>query len=226
MSNSDEMLRLHLAGATVRHASPFADLPSHNNEQEISDDFIKKWVVPYYMNIGGKAIFIKEVSNDITPEICLALLGDFNWRTRLVGAYFSATKGYTEFIDIIGVHLLKSEVCCVGHIYALTLAHFNTEKSIQYLHRYLDYYLTRPDLYFDQKHVIEAMLFLDAENAIKYIDSWNLFEQKRLNPEKKFWLKIWEKISGKSSSFTPRTISTTYFEKKISILRDLSKTPL
>jgi hypothetical protein len=194
MNDLDEMARLHSAGAIVRHASIFDNLSSHNNEQSLSADFIKKWAVPYYMAIGSYADTswinaIKEIKNEITTDVCLALLGDFNWRTRLVGAYFSAVKGYTEFIDIIGVHLLKSELCCVGHIYALTLAYFNTEKSIQYLNTYLDYYLTRPELHFDQKIVMEAMLFLD---------------QDRIFP-------------------VDVTLSTTYIEAQIVILRDLNK---
>jgi hypothetical protein len=112
MDDLNEMARLHSAGATVRHSSPFNDLPVHKNETPLSDDFIKKWVVPFYMKIGSygdkKWIeAVKEIKNEITPGICLSLLGDFNWRTRLVGAYFAAVKGYEDLIDIIGIHLLK-----------------------------------------------------------------------------------------------------------------------
>lgn len=234
MSNVNEKAGLHTAGAIMRHVSPFADQPSHRNTDALSADFIDKWVTPYYMEIGTHTdaewiLSIKEIKADISIEDCLALLGDFNWRTRLVGAYFAAVKGYMELIDIIGIHLLKSEVCCVGHIYALTLAYFNTEKSIEYLRKYLDYYLTRPDLYFDQKNVIEAMLFLDGENVsgntIKYIDSWRLFEQKRAQPEKRMLAgiaKVWEKITGSGGGKNIHNLTTSYFEKQVSVLRALS----
>lgn len=107
---------------------------------------------------------IESIKSEVTEEVALILLGDFNWRPRLVGSYVSAVKGYDSLIDIIGVHLLKSELCCVGHIYALTLAFFNTDKSIEYLDRYLSYYLTRPELYFDQGPVLEALLYIDSIN--------------------------------------------------------------
>ncbi len=193
MNNMDEMARLHSAGATVRHTSPFDDLPSHKNRHELSADFLKKWAVPYYMEIGSNTETtwisdIKSIKTDITKEICLLLLGDFNWRTRLVGAYFSAVKGYTELIGIIGKHLLKSEVCYVGHIYALVLAFFNTATCVQYLNQYLDYYLTQPTLYFDQEHVLCALIFLDQQNgtqyAAKHIDSWKALKTERALREK------------------------------------------
>src|SRR4051812_1169568 len=141
MDDLNEMARLHSAGATVKHLSPFDSLPTHKNEKDLSPEFIKKWVVPYYMEIGSynnsnRVVQIQEIKPEITKDICLNLLGDFNWRTRLVGAYFAAVKGYKELIDIIGTHLLKSEVCCVGHIYALVLAFFDGEDSMQYLNRY------------------------------------------------------------------------------------------
>lgn len=110
----------------------------------------------------------KEIKHEIAKNDCLNLLDDLNWRTQLVGSYFAAIKDYTDLIDVIGTHLLKSEVCCVGHIYALTLAFFNDEKYIQYLNRYLNFYLTKSSLYFDWKYVMEAVLYLDRENKTDY----------------------------------------------------------
>lgn len=188
MDDLNEMASLHSAGAIVRHKSPFADLPTHKNETELSADFIKKWAVPFYMDIGSYGDTkwiddIEKIKNEITQDVCLSLLGDFNWRTRLVGAYFAAVKGYAELIDIIGNHLLKSEVCCVGHIYALTLTFFKTDKSVDFLNQYLDYYLTTPDLYFDQKPVMESLLYLDevdkTENFKRHLENWRLLEQRR-----------------------------------------------
>jgi hypothetical protein len=116
---------------------------------------------------------IQKIKPNITKAICWQLLGDFNWRSRLVGCYFAGVKGYTDMIDTIGIHLLKSEVCCVGHIYALTLAFFNTPASVYFVEAYLNYYLAKPDLYFDQRYVMEALLYLDKINeshhAEKYI---------------------------------------------------------
>lgn len=247
MDDLNEMARLHSAGATVRHSSPFNDLPVHKNETPLSDDFIKKWVVPFYMEIGpyGDQKWIeeiKEIKNEITPGICLSLLGDFNWRTRLVGAYFAAVKGYEDLIDIIGIHLLKSEVCCVGHIYAVTLAFFKTDKSVEFLNKYLDYYLTTPSLYFDQKYVMEAILYLDKINNTsdfkRHLDNWRMLEEKRGPIEKQSALtvaKLLEEQQGKSAddeylrsllanaNKKTEKFTTEYFDEQILILRDLNQ---
>jgi hypothetical protein len=187
MDDLNEMTNLHSAGAMGRQNSPFSDLPSHRNDTDLTGDFIKKWAVPFYMEIGkydNEACIeaIKKIKNEITPEVCLLLLGDLNWRTRGVGAYFAAVKGYTDLIDIIGIHLLKSELCCVGHIYTLVLTYFNTPKSIDYLNRFLSYYLTAANLHQDPKIVIEAILYQDKINGTnnynEQYNKWKLFEEK------------------------------------------------
>jgi hypothetical protein len=146
--NLEEQIKLHSAGATVRHLSNFDDLKSYYNGFELSQEFINKWVVPFYMEIGNYyddnwVEKVKLISNEITKEVTLTLLGDFNWRTRLVGAYFSAVKNYKEQIEIIGTHFLKSEVCCVGHIYSLVLASYNDEKNIKIFDRLFRLLLTK-----------------------------------------------------------------------------------
>lgn len=87
-----------------------------------------------------------DTANEIDKNIVLNLLIDFNWRTRITGAFFSAINKYQEFEDIIGRHLLKSEVCYSGSGYCLALATFSTENAKGYLVKYLDYYLDRKDL--------------------------------------------------------------------------------
>jgi hypothetical protein len=246
MDDLNEMAKLHSAGATVRHHSSFDNLPTYKNEKDLPADFIKKWAVPYYMEIASYDNLnwvdqIKEIKPEITIHICLNLLGDFNWRTRLVGSYLAAVKDYRELIDIIGTHLLKSEVCCVGHIYALTLAFFNDENCIQYLNRYLDYYLTKPSLYFDQKFVMEAVLFLDRENKTDYfsnhVEKWKALQEERKKLEKiqaKEVAKILKQQEGinlpnnflqqlEASEKKEEVFSTAYFDEQIATLRDLNQ---
>lgn len=247
MDDFNEMANRHSAGAMVRHISPFSGLPSHRNDTELTDDFIKKWVIPFYMKIGkydnGDCIeAIKKVKNEITPEICLLLLGDFNWRTRGVGAYFAAVKGYTNLLDIIGVHLLKSEVCCVGHVYALVFAFFNTPESREYLIKYLNYYLTTPRLYFDQEWVMKAILYLDkingTNNYSEQFNNWKLFEEKQRPIEDETILvlaKHLEESQGESvanefiqSAAAEKTkraanFTTEYFDEQVPILVALSQ---
>src|SRR5690606_22239943 len=80
---------------------------------------------------------------------------------------------------IIGIHLLKSEVCYAGSEYAITLASFNSERSVYYLNQYLEYYLTKPELYFDQGSVIIALKYLDelnsTNNTEKHLRNWESF---------------------------------------------------
>jgi hypothetical protein len=47
MVDLNEIARLHSAGAIARLISPFDNLPTHKNENGLTADFIKKWVVPF-----------------------------------------------------------------------------------------------------------------------------------------------------------------------------------
>lgn len=138
-------------------------------------------------------------------EIAKILFGDFNWRTRIVGAYFSAIKDYVELEDIIGVHLLKSEVCYAGGGYCLALASFNTEKGIEYLKEYLEYYLTRKDLHFDQRIAMSALYWMDKKNGTNEMDSFL--------PKYQDW------VSGKYSQDISQSIA--HFEKQIEQLNKI-----
>lgn len=246
--NIEEQMKLHSAVATVRHLSKFDDLKSYNNGYELSQEFINKWVIPFYMEIGkyndnSWIEKVKLISNEITAEVTLKLLGDFNWRTRLVGAYFSAVKNYKEQIEIIGTHLLKSNVCCVGHIYSIVLASYNDEKASQYLTDYLDYYLLKPKLYFDQENVLESIGYLDKKNNTnnlqKHIENWINFQTQRKQLMKQGILRtanilLEEEGKEKSDKFLEEMASTEepeikitvdieHTEKQIQILNELKK---
>ena len=177
----NEAIRLHSAGATVRHKSPFKELESYKNKIEIDQPFREKWVIPFYFELQRNdeewINKIAEIYHEISDEIILKNLGDFDWRTRSTGAFFAAVKDKKEFIEIIGTHLIKSEVCYAGGTYAKVLAYFNDEKGNEYLERYLEYYLKQKDLYFDQGDVFQAVKYLDeingTNNLSKYVNDWN-----------------------------------------------------
>ena len=178
--NEETEIELHVAGATVRHENPFESLSVPRNSDDLEEDFIEKWVVPFYMT--GFADLSEEIEErfvDIYPqinfEIVAKLLGDFNWRTRIVGAYFVALKGFIEFEETIGNLFLKSEVCYAGSGYCLALANLGTEKSKDFLKRYLDYYLLQKDLWFDQSDVLSALFWLDEKEVDKYELLWKDF---------------------------------------------------
>jgi len=175
----EEDIALHVAGATVRHKNPFEDLEVPRNSNDFSQEFINKWVVPFYMvNLPADNDKIQEfatTAKEITIDIVRDLLGDFNWRTRICGAYFTAINNYKELEDVIGKHLLKSEVCYAGVGYCFALATFATDNSKEYLKRYLDYYLDRKDLYFDQSTAFCALEYLNKESITNLVDKWNSF---------------------------------------------------
>lgn len=175
-------INLHTAGVTITHASAFDHLETYRNDFELSKEFIDQWVLPLYMNIRNMqdrswADYLIQYKEDITEDVTLALLGDFNWRTRTVGAYLSALKGYRSQVDLIGTHLLKSEVCYAGDLYAVVLAYYNEPESVAYLNRYLDHYLQKPELYFDQEAVLETIAYLDTVNSTthlsRHLKQWN-----------------------------------------------------
>jgi hypothetical protein len=189
---SDE-IKLHIAGATVRHSNPFEELNSYINRVEISQSFREKWVIPFYFELNNQSNeWIEkmiQLKPNISDDVILQNLGDFDWRTRSTGAYFASIMNKTEYTDIIGTHLLKSEVCYAGSQYAITLASFNTNKATEYLNKYLDYYLKRTELDFDQTQAMSAIKYLDQLNGTNYSElhtnQWNEFRQSKINNIKK-----------------------------------------
>lgn len=177
---------LHSAGATVRHRNPFEGIVVPRNEFELSQEFIDKWVKPFYMthlfevdDITAKKF--STASKEIDLLIIGQLLGDFNWRTRITAAYFAAINNYQELEDIIGNHLLKSEVCDAGRGYCLALATFATSKSKEYLIRYLEYYLDKKDLWFDQAYAFVALEYFDKASSDRFLGKWEEFVSNKPN---------------------------------------------
>ncbi|GGD36342.1 DUF6000 family protein [Flavobacterium orientale] len=192
MNNKEiEAIKLHIAGATIRHTPPFDDLKPFNNNFELEKDFIDRWIIPYYLNIGNTNTEwinkLTTIKHEITTDIIQTNLGDFNWRSRQTGAFFAAITNQTQFIDSIGTHLLKSEVAFAGKVYCKVFASFNLPKCVDYLNLYLDYYLTKHDLWFEQRDAMEAILYLDKLNATnhfeKHFSLWTEFIKNKPNWE-------------------------------------------
>ncbi len=186
-NNEADEIALHVSGATVRHKNPFEDIEVPRNEEEFTEEFVDKWVVPFYMNSLSNSddTTIKafaDAAKEINKDIVLKLLSDFDWRTRITGAFFSAINNYQEFEDIIGRHLLKSEVCYAGSGYCLALATFGSDNAKKYLVTYLDYYLDRKDLWFDQADAFCALEYLDKSEADNLTTKWNSFVA-----DKEYW---------------------------------------
>ncbi|MGG9962382.1 DUF6000 family protein [Ferruginibacter sp. SUN106] len=175
-----EALALHVAGATVRHRNPFEDLVVPRNEDELTREFSEIWIAPYYLKHIFKSnpetinVFVSG-AGDFTVAITKKLLGYFDWRAKLTAAYFAAINNHQELEDIIGKLLLKSEVCYAGTGYSIALAIFGTAKSKDYLKQYLQYYLSRKDLWFDQAEAFCALEYIDKNEAKLFLNSWDEF---------------------------------------------------
>jgi len=184
---SNKQLMLHVDGAIIRHRNPFENMVAYRNDVDCDQPFIKKWVVPVYLKgLSGEEetlMAYKSLIPQLTHEIVLKMLGEFGWRQRIAGAYFSAITKHQDVEDVIGTHLLKSEVCYAGTGYCLALASFQTVTAQKYVMDYLGYYLQRSDLDFDQSSALGALAFLDPLLGSSYLselrpayDAWQ--EQK------------------------------------------------
>lgn len=179
---------LHSAGAIVRHRSPFADLSVPENDVALDDSFVAKWVVPFYSTVLPGDPFVadyKRVRREISVAIVMKLLGDVNWRPRTAAAYFATIELYRELEGPIGNLLLRSDVCYAGAEYCLALASFNSANAMDVLCRYLEYYLSQNDLWFDQASAMAAVAHLDAARGsnvlAKFIPKWESFVRNKPN---------------------------------------------
>ncbi|WMW81108.1 DUF6000 family protein [Undibacterium cyanobacteriorum] len=174
-------LQMHVAGATVQHLGPFGEIVVPTNTSPLSPEIRDKWVRPLYFGLrhDRAAAFVEKNLGEADLELVKVLLSHFDWRSRKTGAHLAAFLGLSDFEDQIGRLLLRSDVCYAGFGYCVAIAEFNTPIGVQYLNRYLDYYLKKPELFFDQNNVMAALKYLDEVNGTKFFDlhlgNWNDF---------------------------------------------------
>lgn len=155
---------------------------------------VHRYVTPgrRYRKLGGplsrmtepeRAKFTQELgeaAGDITPRE-LGILLEGTWRERKTAAWLIAVARRTEFRERLGEMLLASEVCFAGSAYCVTFATFATPADADLLAAYLDRYLRRPDLYYDQPAAMGALLHLDArlrtDRAARFLTADGLWHQ-------------------------------------------------
>lgn len=198
-------IKRHVAGATMAHTSPFENLDTPQNTETLSKEFIHRFVKPFYMRFGPLAhqdeVFVNDLKtlwSDINHDVITKLLGDFNWRTRSMGALFAALKHDLVSQDQIGHLLLKSEVCYAGRYYCIYMAAINNADALKYLHQYLTYYLSRKDLYYDQGAAMGALAWIDEKNSSRemetHVPAWETFTADKQNWSLKRSLQSLEEI--------------------------------
>ena len=84
-----DLISSHVAGATVRHTSPYSELKVDENTEPLDNEFIATYVSPFYLGRKDTDEFRRKyiaVKSSIDTKLVSNLLGDFNWRPRSVGA--------------------------------------------------------------------------------------------------------------------------------------------
>ncbi|WP_395740258.1 DUF6000 family protein [Prosthecobacter sp.] len=183
-------IELHSAGAAAPHAGIYSDLGVPSTTEPLDEAIISKWVLPFYMwKIREPEVFITNylpIRAEISVELCRSLLISSNWRPRIAAAYFAAIERFQELEGHIGRLFLRSDVCYSGQGYTLALAVFNTPRSLDFVRKYLDHYLTRKDLGFDQSYAMAALHYMDAQNGTSYFERY---------------LPLWKSFIGNNPNF-------------------------
>ncbi|MEU1484199.1 DUF6000 family protein [Streptomyces sp. NPDC005752] len=168
----------------IGHPQDDAELPA----------LVRRYVMPErrYLKLGGSMLrtrgpeydrFVRDLRHDaglITAgEIATLLEG--GWRERRTAAWLVAVSRRTEFRERLGELLLASEVCCVGPAYSVSLASFGTAHDADLLAAYLDRFLRRPDLAYDQTMAMGALQFIDldlgGDQADRFLGPGGLWQQ-------------------------------------------------
>lgn len=187
------LIQLHTAGATVRHSSPFSDIAVPMSREPLSAEIRDEWVRPLYFGMRQPHVrsFLASHISLVSDDLVSQLLTHFDWRTRVSAAYLAAVTGRANFRNWIGKLLLRSDVCYAGTAYCVALAEFDDDESVDVLRQYLNYYLERKELWFDQGDAMAALVYLDTvrhtDVASAYKDRWSLFvsDKPNWNLEKK-----------------------------------------
>ncbi|MCU7826568.1 DUF6000 family protein [Kitasatospora sp. DSM 101779] len=141
-------------------------------------ELVQRYVTPdrRYRRLGGSLLrlddaeharFAQEIgraAGEITTRQ-LGVLLDGGWRERKTEAWLIAVSRRTEFRDRLGGLLLASEAAYAGAAYCTALATFATEADADLLVAYLERYLRRTDLSYDQAFVLGALLHMDGESG-------------------------------------------------------------
>lgn len=168
----------------IRHAHEDAELLA----------LVRRYVTPErrYLKLGGSLLrmrdpeydrFVRDLGDDagvITAQEIATLL-EGGWRERRTAAWLVAVSRRTEFREPLGELLLASEVCCAGLAYCVALASSGTPRDAELLAAYLDRYLRRPDLAYDQTVVMGALMFIDlnlgGDQAARFLGTGGLWQQ-------------------------------------------------
>lgn len=159
----------------------------------------ERWVHPFYLrllhgNFRGRCLArepseerdrliksFQQALREIDCEVIDRLLEQFEWRARLVAAWFSGLRGWVQYRDVLGRSLIESRVCFAGQGYCAALACFADRESAELLCTYLDTWLPQTDKFYDQPWALPALVWVDArlgtEYSSKYLEPGGLWDR-------------------------------------------------
>ncbi|MEV7549956.1 DUF6000 family protein [Amycolatopsis sp. NPDC089917] len=131
-----------------------------------------------------------EDARRITDEDLETLLDD-GWRPRITAAWLIGVDRRTAWRERVRDLFLESGMVFAGQGYCFALARFGTIADAEILVSYLDQYLARPDLRYDQQWALAALHHIDADLRTAYTSRY-------LRPGG-----LWESWSAKNSTDLP-----------------------
>lgn len=157
-------------------------------------DLFRRYCAPArrYLKLGGAVLhmprekyepFVRALAADAkaVSDAELTTLLEGSWRERRTAAWLAAVSRRDHFRERLGALLLESEVCCAGGDYCVALASFGTARDADLLAAYLDRYLRRPDLAYDQPTAMGALAHTDSvlhgDRAYRFLKEGGLWRQ-------------------------------------------------
>lgn len=105
-------------------------------------------------------------------DLSLMLGASSGWRERLTAGWMAGIGARTGFREQIGGLLIESAQVYAGQGYCFALACFATADDADLLCAYLDKYLRRPDLVYDQRWAMSALLHIDATLSTRFAEPY------------------------------------------------------
>lgn len=122
------------------------------------------------MGAAEREVFLRALAEDaqqITDDELELLLGA-DWRPRITAAWLIGADRRDRFRARIRELLLESDLVFAGQGYCFALARFGTFADAEILVSYLDRYLPRLDLRYDQLWALAALHHIDADLTTAY----------------------------------------------------------
>jgi len=138
-------------------------------------------------------VFLRDLVEDarsITDDELDELLAA-DWRPRITAAWLIGVDRRTAWRGRVRELFLESGLVFAGQGYCFALARFGTIADAEILVSYLDHYLARPDLRYDQEWALAALHHIDADLTTAYTSRY-------LRPGG-----LWESWSAKNSTDLP-----------------------